>query len=379
VAEDPSVGRGRPLRICYGITRLDTGGAQETVLALAKGMLGQGHEVTILAGPEVEAGDDRFPEFTATGADVRHVPELRSAIRPSSDVRAVAALNTVMRAVAPDIVHTHSSKAGVVGRVAARKAQVPAIVHTIHGWSFHAGQPWAVRKSFQAVERSLARSTNLLVVVAAADRATGLSLGIGRPTQYEVIRSGVSTRRTTPTGATDARTVLVVGRLAEQKNPLLALEAFARLPVDPPVVLIFVGDGPLRTQIEGRLEELGLSDRVFLCGNRRDVRLLIARASLVLLTSRWEGLPRTVLEAVAEGTPVVAPPVGGIPEVIEDGITGTVHDNTTDGVTRALLRVLNEPDRARAMAETARRRLDPYSEEAMIEATAALYRRLRPG
>lgn len=363
------------------ITRLDVGGAQETVLALAAQLPRYGVRVTVVCGEEVEAGGAIHDDVRATGAALHVVAELRSPIRAGADLAAVRALTSLLRELRPDVVHTHSSKAGVIGRVAARRANVPTVCHTVHGWSFHAGQPRLVQATFRWVERRLASRTDALVVVSRADLQEGLREHIGTKPQYWLIRSGIIVA---PFGASsergrtrDHRVVLFVGRLVDQKDPVLVVRSFGLLAARlPDVKLRIIGDGPLRGEVLNEIARLGLHDQIELLGVQRDVRRLFADADVFVLASRWEGLPRTVLEAIAEGVPVVANDVGGVTEVVEDGLTGLLHDRTPESIAEALHRMLIDPALAARLVVSARQRLEPFAAEVMVEATASLYRQL---
>lgn len=370
----------RPTRVAYVITRLDVGGAQETVVALASALPRPSFDVTVLAGSEVEAGDSIAPELRRLSVEVVLLGELRSSIRPAADLRAVWALRRELLRIKPDIVHTHSSKAGVIGRVAARMSGRPAVVHTVHGWSFHSHQPAPVAVFFRTVERLLARWTDALVVVASRDRELGLEHRIGDDHRYHLIPSGILLGggrgvepQELPEGEPEFR-VAFVGRLAAQKNPLLAIRGFALFRRQVPRSrLLLVGDGPLRREVSQAIQQLGLQDAVELLGIRRDVRRLLRQADAFLLTSDWEGMPRTVLEAAAEGVPVVTCLVGGLAELIEHDVSGIVHDGTPEGVASALQRLRGDPALATAVAKEAASRLAPFDAQVMVSRTVAMY------
>ncbi len=345
---------GRRHRIAHVITRLDLGGAQQNTLFCAAHHDRSRFDVALIAGAGgiLDADARRIPD-----ADVHIVPWLRHPVRPVSDLRALLRLRRLFRSCRIDLVHTHSSKAGILGRLAARLAGVPVAVHTVHGWSFNATQAAPVREVYVQLERIAARSTQRLIVVAAGDRAKGLAHGIGRPEQYVVVRSGIDVsefeRPSVPRN--EARTRLgfapeqvVVGTVAclkPQKAPLDFLRAAALAHArDPRLRFLVAGDGELRPAMESLVRDLGLSDVVRLLGWRRDVPDLLHAMDVFLLTSRFEGLPRSVLQAMAAGIPVVATAVDGTPEIVHDGETGLlVPPGRPDLAAQRVLELVADP------------------------------------
>jgi len=322
------------VRVLHLITRLDLGGAQQNTLSCVERHDRERFEVALLAGSGGEL-DDQAVDIP--GARVDLVPWLRHPIAPLHDLAAVARLAVVLRRRRPDVVHTHSSKAGILGRLGARLAGVPCVVHTVHGWSFNDEQSPAARALYVALERVAARLTDRLLVVSESDRRKGTTLGIGNPERYRVVRSGIDAglyrtparprehvRRELGFGPGD----VVVGTLAclkPQKAPLDFVEA-ARLARarDPRLRFFIAGDGPERKAVEARIAAAGLAEHVKLLGWRRDATDLLHAMDLFLLTSRFEGLPRAVLQAMAAGVAVVATEVDGTPEVVREGETGVL-------------------------------------------------------
>jgi len=233
------------------------------------------------------------------------------------------------------IVHTHSSKAGILGRMAARLAGVPVIVHSVHGWSFHDYMPPIVRQTYMLLERWMALFTSALIVVAQRDIQKGLQAGIGVPDRYHLIRSAIPLDVFDPTRfdrrairqelgiPVDAVVVGNVGRFSQQKNPLdwiSVADLVARS--HPNTHFLLVGNGPLRTNVESALIQKDLVERITLTGLRRDTPRMMAAMDIFMLTSLWEGLPRVIPQAMAMGLPVLANQANGISEAVQDGITG---------------------------------------------------------
>ena len=356
------------VRVLHIITRLDLGGAQQNTLYCVSHHDRARFEVGLMAG---RGGVLDADAEAITGARVELVPWLKHAIAPLGDPVAVVRLAAALRKRRIDIVHTHSSKAGMIGRWAAWLAGVPCIVHTVHGWSFNDAQPAATRRLYSGLERLTARITDRLVVVSEADRRRGLELGIGREDLYRLVRSGIDVREyRTPSQARervreqlgfDAADV-VVGTLAclkAQKAPLDFVEA-ARLArrSNPRLRFFIAGDGPLRGAVEERIASAGLSGDIKLLGWRRDAADLVHAMDLFLLTSRFEGLPRAVLQAMAAGVPVIATAVDGTPEVVIDRETGILVPPGRPEVAAEHLVSLSDDPAARArLAAAARSRL----------------------
>ncbi len=374
------------------ITKLAVGGAQETALAYCSSLDPARWEASIVTGPERSPEGDLFDEAARRGVPVVTVPSLRRRIRPVADVRAVVELVRLFRQERPDIVHTHSSKAGLVGRLAARVAGVPVVVHTVHGWSFHEGMSLAARAFAVTFERLAARWTWPLVVVTEVDAEIGLASRIGQPDQYAVVRSAIDVERLRRSAGSraSARSALgipqdmpVVGtvtRLCTQKDPEMLLRA-ARLAVElqPDVRFVVIGDGPLRPRVEQLLDDLDLRGHVTLLGRRSDVETLLPGFDAFVLSSRWEGLPRVVVEAMAVGVPVVSTDVGGIAEVVEDGVSGLlVPAGDHIAMANALLRVLGEPGLGGRLARDAGGRVAEFDIGEMAARLDDLYAGLLP-
>jgi glycosyltransferase involved in cell wall biosynthesis len=270
-----------------------------------------------------------------------------------------------------DLLHTHSSKAGILGRAAARLARVPAVVHTVHGWSFNDTQPRATRMAYESLERLAARDTDLLLCVSEADREIGLSRGIGDPARYRVLRSGIDPAMYAQDGEVRQRvrrelgcvpgTVLVgsVGNLKAQKAPLDFVEAARRAHArDPRLRFVFAGDGEQRAEVERAIARASLAGVLRLLGWRDDVPDLLAALDLFLLTSRFEGLPRAALQAIAAGIPVVATDTGGIAEVVVSGEGGVlVPVGDVEAAALAIVRLAADPEARQRLATGARARL----------------------
>jgi glycosyltransferase involved in cell wall biosynthesis len=261
------------------------------------------------------------------------------------------------------------------------------VVHTVHGWSLHQHQRRWVRTAAIRAERLAARWCDVLVVLAESDRRKGLDAGIGRPEQYVLIRSGIdlepfraSRERASVRAelqiADDTALVGTVSRLTAQKDPLTLIRAasIVKKAFDE-VRFVFVGDGPLRTSVVQEIDELNLNDVVLLLGARDDVPRLVSAFDVFALSSRWEGLPRVVPEAMAAGVPVVATNVDGTSEIVEDGVTGLlVRDGEPDALASALVRLLRDRAFAERLAAVASQRAGDWEAAVMVDRLVALYR-----
>jgi glycosyltransferase involved in cell wall biosynthesis len=374
--------------VLHVITRLIVGGAQENTVDSASGFDARSIEAEVLCGPETGPEGSILAEARARGVRVTVEPSLRRALRPLADLRALWRTARFVRRGRFDVVHTHSSKAGIVGRWAAWLAGTPRVVHTVHGWSFHERQPAAVRALYLALERASARITERLVCVTARDVQKGLAARIGVPAQYQVIRSAIDVagfaapRRSRAEVRSEwglpaeAAVVGAVTRLSSQKAPLDLVAAAAEVSrVRPDVRFVIVGDGPERAAVERRIRELGLSGATRLLGLRRDVADLLAGLDVFLLTSLWEGLPRALVQAMAAGVPVVATAVDGCTEVVRDCETGLlVPPGRPDEAARAVLRLLDDPELAGRLRRAARASVDKeFDTERMLAQLASLY------
>ena len=368
MALSPAPPTAAPLRVLLVITRGEAGGAQVHVVDLITA-LRRRVAFTVVVG---EAGF--LTEALETlGVPVHLLAALQREIALSTDLTAVGALRSLIRSVRPHLVHTHSTKAGLLGRIAARLEGVPAI-HTAHAWSFSDGIPWR-RKAFAVpLEAVAGRLTARFVVVSEADREVGLRYRVARDNQVRVVHNGVvDTALRAQPDAGEPPVLTMVARLAAPKDHLLLLRALAG--VDLPWHLRLVGDGPDRPAIEAAIQSLGLADRVALLGVRRDIPELLAASDVGVLISRQEGFPLVVLEAMRAGLPVVASDVGGIREAVVTEKTGLlVARGDEHGLRGALARLLGDPALRRTMGAAGRRAYEAgFTVDQMVAGTASVY------
>lgn len=374
----------RRLRVLTVITRLELGGAQRVVLHTASHLDRESFEPGLAWGPG-DVLDDEARAFS--GVEKFEIGDLVRPVAPLKDLRALAGLRDAIRRFHPHVVHTHSSKAGVLGRLAARLERVPCVVHTVHGFGFTPLQSPVKRSAFLRAEKMAARWTDHFVAVSTANRDRGVELGLWKPDQVSVIRAGVDLDRfRAPGDGRETRrrlgvpdgvpVVTQVGNFKPQKAPLDFIEAAAQIAgTIPEVRFVMAGDGPLRGEAQTRASELGIADRVIFCGWWNDVPGLLAATSVSVLSSHHEGLPCSVVESLAAGVPVVATAVDGTPEVIRPGVNGElVAPGDPTGLAAAVLTILGDDERRRSMAVAAADGLGDFGRDHMVRELEELYR-----
>lgn len=349
-------GRGRRGRLLVVVTLAEVGGAQAYVRDLLPAATEE-LDVTVAAHGE---GPLRAAAL-ACGVPFVPLRHLRRELSPLHDALALVELVGLCRRLRPDIVHLNSSKAGVLGRVAGAVARVPARVFTVHGWAFKAASGRAA-SAYLWADRAVRPLTTMVVCVSETERQAGLRARACSAGKTVVIRNAVDVDGM-PVRAPQTRTsrpleVVSVGRLAEPKDFETLVTALAGLPPGT-ARLTILGDGPLRGEIEDLLRRLGVADSVVLAGEVADVRQRLAVADVFVLSSRSEGLPISVLEAMAAGLPVVASDVGGLHEVVVDGATGyLVAPGDATALAGRVAELAADPDLRTMLGAAARRRAE---------------------
>jgi glycosyltransferase involved in cell wall biosynthesis len=379
-----------PIPVLHIITRLIIGGAQENTMLTAALLDPDRYAVDVISGPQTGSEGSLQEEVRARGIPLTIEPALVREIRPAKDLLAVVRLARFIRRSRYAIVHTHSSKAGVLGRWAAWLAGTPIIVHTVHGWGHHERQHPLARRFYILLEQVTQRITDKLIVVSPRNIEKGLADGIATPAKYVTIRSGIELDRfrrpARPREAVraelgiplDAPVVGTVTRLSPQKAPLDFVTAAAQVAASRPNAhFVVVGDGPLRAEVESRVAAAGLAGRFHLTGLRRDVPDLLHSFDVFALTSLWEGLPRVLIQAMAAGLPVVATAVDGSAEAVEDGVNGLLTPpGDPQALAAALLRLLGDPALAVQMCAAGQERAGEFGARKMVDDIAALYETL---
>jgi glycosyltransferase involved in cell wall biosynthesis len=325
----------KKVKVFHAITRLILGGAQQNTMETCGYLNPDRFESLIISGADTGPEGEIISEVRKRGIPLTIIPELVREPNPIKDFLALKKMLHLFRAEKPHIVHTHSSKAGILGRWAAKIAQVPVIVHTVHGWGHHEYQNFLKRNLFTFLERKTEKITDKLVVVSYYNIKKGLKDRIGKEEKYKAIHSSINLDEFTNTSCDtvvskkelgiNPETLVVgtVGRLSTQKNPCDFVKVSAAVKKEiPETQFLFIGDGPLRSETENLIKELNISKDIFLPGLRTDIPALLRCMDVFILTSLWEGLPRVIPQAMAVGLPVVANAIDGVCEVIKDGVNG---------------------------------------------------------
>ena len=381
------------MRIVHVITRLILGGAQENTLLTVDG-LHHRHEddVTLITGPAEGPEGDLFDRARSRGLKVEIMPELVRAIRPATDARAYRRLRESIRRLKPEVVHTHSSKAGILGRAAAWAEKVPAVVHTIHGLPFGPSESWARNQVYVALERWAARRCHAIVGVCDAMTDQALAAGVGRPEQYSTVYSGMDVdaflhparprdevRR--EIGLRDGEVAFgTVARLFERKghDDILAA-APGVLRADPRVRFVFIGDGVLRDRLQADAERLGVGHAIHFLGLVPPDRIpeLLGALDAVVHPSLREGLARVLPQALLVERPVISYDIDGAREVVLPDTGILLPDRSIPALTAAILRLAADPALRAKMGQAGRARFaDRFRHETMTDQLRSLYERL---
>jgi glycosyltransferase involved in cell wall biosynthesis len=380
------------INLLYVITKLELGGAQKQLLSLIAGLDKSRYSVVLFTAHQ---GLLLQEAASIPGVRVRASRFLERPVNPLKDLIAFFEIYWFIREQKFHIVHTHSSKAGILGRLAARLAKAACIIHTVHGWPFNDYQPGFVRFIYISLERICARFSDRIVVVSRFDQQKGCAQNIGRGELYRLIRYGIDYDKFRPQGE-DFRSKsrgslgihndeLLVGMIAcfkPQKNPLdfIRIAALVRgcsiaeqLPYK--IKFLLVGDGVLRSRIEKKIGESKLKDQVILTGWRFDMPELFSALDILVLTSLWEGLPVVVLEAMRSEVPVVVTHTGGVAEVVKNGVTGflsAAHEPVL--MASQVSALLKDATLRKRMGQASRAALgENFRLRNMVSETAAMY------
>lgn len=340
----------------------------------ARGLARDDYEITIVTG----SGGRLLREAAEAGLETVVEPRLRPNIVAGDDFLAMRGLTALFARRRVDVVHTHCAKAGAVGRVAARRAGVPRVVHTFHGFPFHPFQSALRHRAYVEIERRLGRITDVALGVGTSVSVEAVRRGLVAPDRIRT--TGVAVDHDVPTATPQARNdarcalgldsnaevVGAVGRLTYQKAPedfVAAVTALRR----PQVVGVWLGDGDLGEQVRRLAEQARPSARVIVAGERTDVAALLPALDVFALPSRYEGLPLAVVEAMICGVPVVATAVNAVPDVVVPGETGLlVPPGRPDLLAAAIEHLLDAPGEAARMAEAARTHVTGRHHEAAL-------------
>jgi glycosyltransferase involved in cell wall biosynthesis len=391
------------IKIIHIITRMDMGGSAQNTLLTALHHDSQHCNVWLIKGSTLESAmtkaetklvEDQLKTAKEQGIEIIDLPSLIRRISPINDVGTLVALFRLIRKIQPQIVHTHTSKAGLLGRLAAWMARVPIIIHTPHGHVFYGHFGRSLSRIFLQMEKLLGKITHHQIALTPEEGKDYLNLGVAKSKNISVIHSGIELRRFRK-GAKqhtekrkglgippDSLLIGYVGWLIPIKGVIYLVSAMAKvLGQHPESMLVLVGKGDDKGEDEVKLrkqvENLGIADNVRFLGWRPDVDEVMGCFDIFVLPSLNEGMGRVLVEAMSVGLPIVASRVGGIPDLVKHGENGLlVPPANTSALEQAISDLLSDKARRKRMGETGKRMCRSYSVEAMVEQIDALYKNL---
>lgn len=360
------------MRILYFITKSSEGGAQTHITQLAKALLADGHSVGVMSAP----GGWLEKEVVAAGGTFFPNPYFKNSYNPLLLFKNHRVIKDTLRTFKPDIVSCHSGFAGLTARLSIRN-RIPTLF-TAHGWSFSPGAPILQRILTLPIEWIAARWCATIICVSEYDHKLALRYGVGKKEQLVTVHNGVEIPIDMPAHCTALRNIIFIGRLVNQKRPLDVLKALTLLPkeVRDTLSVSFVGGGALQPSLEKFASEHALTNVTFM-GNihRSNVLEKLSKSDLFVLPTNYEGLPRSILEALAYGVPVLASGVAGIPELIQEGVGCVLTAGKEPEEIAAHIEVLSrDPKQLEEMGVRAYRRAkEHFSLEKLIKETSAIY------
>ncbi|MCJ7577436.1 MAG: glycosyltransferase family 4 protein [candidate division Zixibacteria bacterium] len=381
----------KKIKVLQIITRLIIGGAQEHMIYLCDLLDKKRFSVKILSGAQTARESDYADAVRKKNIKLILLPQLTREINPLRDFLALFRMVTCIKRERFDIVHTNSSKAGILGRLAARLAGVPVIVHTAHGWAHHDYMGNLRRKFYVTSERAAEKFTDKIIAVSEQNVDKALKDKIGKRSKYCIIRSGIDLEKFNRLDIDvnkekrklniDPKDKVVgsVTRLFAQKSPgdFIGM-ANEILKNNSRVSFLLVGDGPLKQEIETMIAEYKIAEKVILTGFRSDIPELLSIIDVFVLTSLWEGLPRVLPQAMAMGIPIVATCVDGVPEAVKHGQNGfLVPPKDFRALAQRTLQLIENPSLAKIMGEAGKKMVYPeFCVKEMVRKTEKLYEEL---
>jgi glycosyltransferase involved in cell wall biosynthesis len=380
----------RPISVVHIITKLELGGAQQNTLFTVAHLDRDHFRTYLITNPE----GILVPEARALkGVRTFFIPELVREINPLMDIRALFKIKGILQEIkkddSPMIVHTHSSKAGILGRWGARFAKSDAIIHTIHGFGFHDYQPLPLRRFLIFLEKITARITDAFIAVSQANIKKGAHSRLFSKQKATLIRSGIDLEEFTGLRGKKQKKkkmlrfkpglplVTMIGCLKPQKAPLDYVEVAHQVLQKRKARFILVGDGELRQKVEKKAIQWGLGDRFKLLGWRGDIPEILAATDIFCLTSLWEGLPRVLPQAMALGIPIVATAVDGTPEAVINNVNGFVtKPRDTKAMAARITYLLDHPREAKIMGRQGKKMVGKFDIWKMVKEEEDLYLKL---
>lgn len=363
-------------RVFHLITRLLKGGAEAKTIETVLGL----EDYEFVVGHGAEYDPEQVLRLEKEGVKTHRLKSIRH-YNPVTAVIGVGAVARYLEKHDFDIVHTHSTEAGIIGRFAASIANVPIVIHTVHGVPFASDRNDILNRFVLYCERAAARRTDCLITNADAIAEEYLTRDIGRENQYRTVYSGIHLddfHQATPAEdvSGDGIRIVMVGRLADGKGFEDLITAVEQLPRDK-ISVYFVGDGPLKDQLQKEIDERGLSDTIHLLGYRTDIPEILAACDIFVLPSYREGTPRVITEAMASGLPVVATNIAGVPEQIEDGVNGIlIEPGDVNTLVAGLQQLIESPELRQQYAASSRERVERFSIQQMLTDIDSIYQDL---
>jgi len=377
----------KKISVLHIITNLPVGGAQDNTLLTVEQLNRKKFNITLMCGLHGE-----WVERAKAIQDIDLI-FIKELVRPISLIKDLIALNRIYRIFKEkkfDIVHTHSSKPGVLGRIAAKLTGIPIVVHTIHGFPFHDFMNPITKSIFITIEKLLAKITDKLITVSKLNLEKACKLKFADRERFQNIYSGIDFKKfdipldvvakKKELGIVNGQPIVgMVGRLSKQKAPLDFVRSTPKiLDKHPNVKFLLVGDGELKAQTLSLAKELGVSQNIEVLGFRKDIPELLSIFDIYVLTSHWEGLGRALTEAMYTGRPVIATNVEGVPELVKDRETGLlVEPNDIEAISQAVISLLdNRSDALKYGAAAAKQVCEKFEATAMIRQIESLYQEL---
>ncbi|MBN1973981.1 MAG: glycosyltransferase family 4 protein [Sedimentisphaerales bacterium] len=386
------------MKIVHIITRLILGGAQENTLITCKLLAQRAHDVTLITGPALGPEGELFNQAQNQGYKIIVVDKLKRAINPLDDIPAYYEIKKILRQLQPDIVHTHSAKAGILGRLAAYnlKSRISnlKIVHGIHGLAFHPYQSWYLNKFYIAVEKYAAQRTDFFISVADAMTNQALAAGIGKPEQYVTAYSAIEEDAyLTPISdeqkkqfrqkygiAQDAVVIVTIARLFMLKGHDYIIESAKTLSKQfDNCVWLFVGDGRLSEQYKRQVRDLGLSDKIRFTGllPTSEISLVVKSCDILVHCSLREGLARTLPQAMLGGIPAVSFDVDGAREVVNENTGRLIEPKNIEQLTKACAELIENENLRKRLGQQGRESvIKKFAPETMVDTIEDVYKKL---
>ena len=376
------------IKILHVITHLPIGGAQDNTLYTVELLDKEKYDISLCCNLDGELVE-RAKKVEAV--KLFDIPFLGREVSPYRDIRAFLSLYKLFKEEDFTIIHTHSSKAGLLARLAAVLNKTPIVIHTIHGFAFNDFMNGLKKNFFIYLEKLLAKWTDVLITVSNLNKKKIIDLNIAHENKIKNIYSGIDLSLFTNKRNDEFRKELnlendhlllgSVGRLSNQKDPITMIEAFGIISKPfPNAHLALVGDGELKGKILEKIDQLKLNDRIHLTGNKNNPWSVYHSMDLFIMSSIYEGLGRSITEALSCGVPVVCTDVEGVPEIVRDNITGIlVRPKDSNKLADAIIRTLNDMETAKKMAEEGRRFVnDNFDVNKMVNDIDSLYNTLIP-